>query len=67
MDENTSRIIKGGPFQGRFILCECGYEVELLDGLDNFCEECDRCYNIMGQLVLPSRDPRVEEPYDDDY
>ena len=47
--------------------CSCGYDIELVDGLDNPCDECGANYNMSGQRVLLSTDPRVEEYYDDDY
>ena len=47
--------------------CDCKNVVELRDGLDNTCDQCGRNYNMSGQLVMHSRDPRVEEPYDDEY
>ncbi len=47
--------------------CDCGNHLELSDGLDNTCDKCGRNYNMSGQLVMHSRDPRVEEPYDEDY
>ena len=46
--------------------CYCGEEVELSDGLDNTCSGCGCNYNMSGQLVLHSRDPRVDEPYWED-
>ncbi len=60
------RKIRGGIFENPRIECECGEEIDLVDGLDNPCPKCDRNYNLFGQLVLRSYDPRVEEPYEDD-
>ena len=46
--------------------CDCGNQVDLVDGLDNTCDQCGRNYNLSGQLVMHSRDPRVDEPYWED-
>jgi hypothetical protein len=37
------------PAVGR---CSCGGEVQLSDGLENFCDSCGKCYNLSGQEVM---------------
>ncbi len=49
------------PASGR---CKCGSVVCLSDGLENYCEGCDACYNLCGQRVYPEL---TEERYEDDY
>ena len=56
-----------GHVEPAVLRCDCGALVALTDGLDNPCSKCEANYNMSGQRVLFSRDPRVEEPYDDDY
>jgi hypothetical protein len=34
------------------IECDCGHEVVLQDSMSNYCDECDRCYNLSGQKVI---------------
>ena len=62
-----SHHCEDGRFVPAILRCVCGAYITLSDGLDNCCFECPRVYNMSGQLVLHSRDPRVEEPYWDDY
>ena len=59
---------EGGMFQYdvAVLQCDCGNQLDLIDPLDNTCFVCGRNYNMGGQLVLHSRDPRVEEPYWED-
>lgn len=52
-----------GCYSPAILKCDCGTEVFLDDGLDNFCDQCGACYNILGQRVLPSNHPCVEEDY----
>lgn len=36
--------------------CDCGARVVLSDPLDNFCTNCRRVYNMVGQEVVHSTD-----------
>ena len=62
MDAETGHIWR----EYAVLECDCGNELDLRDPLDNTCDQCGRNYNMSGQLVYHSRDPRVDEPYWED-
>lgn len=57
-----------GGWVPALLRCDCGAEVVLSDGLDNFCDGCDACYNMSGERVTPSSEcNEYGEPYSDYY
>ena len=43
-----------GPNDPAEMKCDCGATIVLYDPMDNYCDNCDRCYNSSGQSVTPS-------------